>query len=203
MQFSSQMFGSSAHSIKAIFSAYSLALFSCALIYFLARIIGYKIGVIKTLKHLSYRPRRRYPGKFYRRGYRSKNNLHHDKKGRRKKKEKERVKPMSSSLLGFTSVPNVDERCRSRDMLHFNTDSSTMVCDNSPNNHICNRRDMFVGEIKKVLNQQVATIGGKGHQPSYIGTVQWIWRDDSGKPPSYLVENVLFPPQYPINCRAK
>ena len=51
---------------------------------------------------------------------------------------------------------------------------------------------MFVGEIRKVSNQQVATIGGKGHQHSGIGTVKWIWRDDSGNLHEYLVEDVLF-----------
>ena len=64
----------------------------------------------------------------------------------------------------FTSVFNVDERCLSRDRIHYGTDSSTMVCDNSVNVHICNWRNMFVGEIRKFSNQQVATIGGKGHQ---------------------------------------
>ena len=74
-----------------------------------------------------------------------------------------------------------------------------MVCDNSANVHICNRRSMFVVEIIKVSNQQVATIGGKGYQPSGIGTVKLIWRDDPGKSYKYLVEDVLFFPQSPIN----
>ena len=74
-----------------------------------------------------------------------------------------------------------------------------MVCDNSANVHICNKRNMFVGEIRKCTNQGVATIGGKGHQPSGIGTVRWIWRDKYGKSHEYLVEDSLFPPQYSIN----
>ena len=37
------------------------------------------------------------------------------------------------------------------------------------------------------------------HQPSGIGTVRWIWRDDSGKSYEYLVEDALFSPQSPIN----
>ena len=74
-----------------------------------------------------------------------------------------------------------------------------MVCDNSANVHICNKRNMFVGKIRKYTNQGVATIGGKGHQPSGIGTVRWIWRDDSGKYHEYLVKDALFSPQSPIN----
>ena len=102
-------------------------------------------------------------------------------------------------LSVFASVLNVDERCRSRDRIHYDTDSYTMVCDNSANVHICNRRNMFVGEIRKVSNKEVATIGGKGHHPSGIGIVKWIWRDDSKKLHEYLFENVLFFPQYPMN----
>ena len=58
---------------------------------------------------------------------------------------------------------------------------------------------MFFGEILKFSNKQVATIVGKGNQPSGIGTVKWMWRDDSGKSHEYLVEDVLFFPQSPIN----
>ena len=76
----------------------------------------------------------------------------------------------------------------------YDTDSTTMVCDNSANVQICNKRNMFVGEIRKCTNQGVATIGGKGHRPSGIGTVRWIWREDSGKFHEYLVKDALFSP---------
>ena len=84
-------------------------------------------------------------------------------------------------------------------LLQYDTDYATMVCDNSVNVHICNKRNMIVGEIRKCTNEGVPTIGGKGHQPSGIGTVCWIWRDDSGKSHEYLVKNALFSPQSPIN----
>ena len=58
---------------------------------------------------------------------------------------------------------------------------------------------MFVGEIRKFTNQGVATIGGKGHQPSEIGTVRWILRNDPGKLHEYLVEDALFLPRSHIN----
>ena len=106
------------------------------------------------------------------------------------------MKLFSSAL---TTVLNVDERVRTRDLLPYDTDSTTMVYDNSANVHICNKRNMFGGEIRKCTNQGVATIGGKGHQPSGIGTVRWIWRNDSGKSHEYLVEDALFSPQSPIN----
>ena len=50
---------------------------------------------------------------------------------------------------------------------------------------------LLVRSEKSQINK-VATIGGKGHQPSGIGTVKWIWRDDSVKSHEYLVEDVLF-----------
>ena len=74
-----------------------------------------------------------------------------------------------------------------------------MVCDNSANVHICNKQNMFVGEIRKCTNQGGDAIVCKGHQPSGIGTVRWIWRDNSGKSHEYFVEDALFFPQSPIN----
>ena len=74
-----------------------------------------------------------------------------------------------------------------------------MVCDNSVNVHICNQHNMFVGVIIKFSNQQFATIGGKLHRPSVIGTFKWMWHDDSRKSHEYLVEDVLFFLQSPIN----
>ena len=61
---------------------------------------------------------------------------------------------------------------------------------------------MFVGEIRKCTNQGVATIGGKGHQPSGIGTIRWIWRDESGKSHEYLFKDALFFPQSPTTFSA-
>ena len=51
----------------------------------------------------------------------------------------------------FSSVLILDKRCRSKDRLNYDTDSFTMVCDNIANFHICNRHNMFVGEIRKSL----------------------------------------------------
>ena len=98
----------------------------------------------------------------------------------------------------FSTGLNVDVRVRNRDLLQYDTDSSTMVCNNSANVHICNKRTIFVGEMRSSANQDVATIGGKGHQPSGIGTVRWTWRDDIEKSHEYLIEDALFFPQSPI-----
>ena len=102
----------------------------------------------------------------------------------------------------FTSVLNVDERStrmREAGMYSFDTDSSTIVCNNSANVSICKDKRMFVGEMRHIANTQVVTIGGKGHQASGIGTVRWIWSDDYGKNHEYLIEDALYFPQSPIN----
>ena len=106
---------------------------------------------------------------------------------------------MESSSLAFNTVLNVDEHVRTRDLLPYDTNYTTMVYDNSANVHICNKQNMFVREIRKCTNQGVATIGGKCHQPSVIGTFRWIRRNNAGKSHEYLVKDALFSPQSPIN----
>ena len=84
-------------------------------------------------------------------------------------------------------------------MFSFDSDSTTIVCDNSANVSICNTKSMYVGEMQQIHNTNVATIGGKGHPVSGIGTVKWHWKDDDGVGHEFLVEDVLYFPQSPIN----
>ena len=70
VQFSSRTFGRLPHFIKAIFSVYSLILLSCSVIYFITRILGYKLELARIPKYPYHRPRCRYPGNNYLRGYR-------------------------------------------------------------------------------------------------------------------------------------
>ena len=143
-------------------------------------------------------PQRRGSGKSYIRSIRYKKYRH--RKKLRIKKKRATISPFVKSFSSaFTTVLNVDERVRTRDLLPYETDSTTMVCDNSANVHICNKQNMFVGKIIKCTNQGVATIGGKGHQPSGIGSVRWIWCENSGKSHEYLVKDALFSPQSPIS----
>ena len=141
---------------------------------FLSRIVGYKFGIVRTPLCCKYHPRRLRSGRSYRRGTRYAKNWHRKK---RKIKQKKVTRPQLVEFFSsaFTAVLNVDNRVRTRDLLQYDTDSATMVCDNSANVHICNKRNMFVGEMRSCTNQGVATIGGKGHQPSGIGTVRWTW----------------------------
>ena len=133
----------------------------------------YKLGFVQGPTYRKYCPRRRGSEKYSIRSIRYKK-YRHRKKRRLKKKRAKRSSFVESSSSAFTTVLNVDECVCPRDLLPFDTDSTTMVCDNSENVHIYNKQNMFVGEIRKCTNQGVATIGGKGHQPSGIGTVRWI-----------------------------
>ena len=106
---------------------------------------------------------------------------------------------IASNKMAFTSVFNVDEKvkqCANNSL--FDTDASFIVCDNSANTHICNNRDMFLS-FRPISNGMVATIGGKLNRPSGIGTVKWIWKDDSGVPHTQELKDVLYFPKSPIN----
>ena len=180
LQFSSHTFGYYPHFLSAIFIAYSLSLLGFSVIYFLSRIVGYKLGFVRVPTYHKYCPRRRGSVKSYIRSIRYKKDRHR-KKRRINNKRATRSPFVTLFSSALTTVLNDDKRVRPMDLLPYDTDSTTMVCDNSANIHICNKQNMFVGEIKKCSNQGVANIGGKGHQPTGIGTVRWIWRDDSEK----------------------
>ena len=84
-------------------------------------------------------------------------------------------------------------------MTYFDSDSTTVVYDNSANVHICKDTRHYVGKIALVSTQKIATIGGRGHAPAGVGTVCWILSDDSVAKHRYLVENVLYFLQSLIN----
>ena len=98
-----------------------------------------------------------------------------------------------------TIALNIDDKCGDQQLMSFDTDSRTVVCDNSANVHICKDKTMYVSDITPVTMHEVATIGGRGHAPAGVGTVRWNWIDGSGVKHTYLVENVLYFPQSPIN----
>ena len=128
-----------------ILSSFFARYFRCILIFtiwvlsdiFLSRIVGYKIGFMRSPRYHKYRRQRRVYGKSYLRGIRYKNNRHR-KKRRIKKKQATRSSFVESSSLAFTTVLNVGECVRTRDLLPYDIDSTTMVCDNSLNFHIYN-----------------------------------------------------------------
>ena len=102
----------------------------------------------------------------------------------------------------FDIVLNIDQRLRKMGgsgMFSFDSNLTRIVCGNSANVSICNTQSMFVGEIRQIHNTKVATIGSKGHPDSSIVTVRWHWKDADGIGYEFLVEDVLYFPQLPIN----
>ena len=104
-----------------------------------------------------------------------------------------------SEQHAFTAVLNIDERVRGKESVYFDTDSKSVVCDNSVNVHVCNQQSMYVGKLRVSDSHKVATIRGKGHSSEGIGTVEWSQTDDCGHKHEYLVENVLYFPQSSVN----
>ena len=107
LQFLSHTFGYYPHFLSAIFGAYSLSLFGFSVIYFLLRILGYKLGFVQGPTYHKYFPRRRGSGKSSIRSIKYKK-YRHRKKRRIKNKRATRspfVKLFSSAL---TTVLNVD-----------------------------------------------------------------------------------------------
>ena len=198
---------------QVLFWIYSTCLLGLSVLYFLFRIISYKIGWIRyghpQCKRKRGRLKRWSHHRKIRRWRHRRKWKHYRRKGKRRLKQHCPPHATSSPSRFSDSMPtvlatvlNVDERAqrtRENGMTAFDTDSATIVCDNSANVHICNERSMFVGELRPVPNTKVATIGGKGHAASGVGTVKWIWLDENGKAHEHLIENCLFFPQSPIN----
>ena len=67
------------------------------------------------------------------------------------------------------TVLNIDERANQLSSHRFDSDSVTVICDNSANVHVCNTKSCCVGEIKLDKSLQVATIGSR--QNSSAGMV--------------------------------
>ena len=99
----------------------------------------------------------------------------------------------------LSTVLNIDQRTNERSTFSFDLDSSSVVVDNSANVHDFNKREPFVGKLILVRGHKVATIGWRGHAPSGVGTVKWSWKDDDGTTHEYLIPNVLYFPQFPVN----
>ena len=81
----------------------------------------------------------------------------------------------------------------------FDSDSNTIVCDNSANVSMCNTKSMYVGEMRQIHIMTVATIEGKSHPVSGIVTLKWHWKDDDDIRHEVRVVDVLYFPQSSIN----
>ncbi len=76
-----------------------------------------------------------------------------------------------SCFGAFSTVLNIDDLSTQRSTTHFDSDASSVICDNSANVHVCNDDNMFVGEIMSLQSHAVATFGGSVNQVSGIGNL--------------------------------
>ena len=79
------------------------------------------------------------------------------------------------------------------------TATTTILCANSANIHICNNRNMFESMNTVSTAKLVATIGGQVNFPAGIDTVIWSWRDDNGDLCTHTIKDVHYFPSLPVN----
>ena len=83
----------------------------------------------------------------------------------------------------------------------FDTDSKTIVLDNSATCHICNDKDLFVDAIEPLTAQSsagVETAGGTA-SPEGMGCIKIHFHDNEGKLHSKIIKDVLYFPKSPVN----
>ncbi len=79
----------------------------------------------------------------------------------------------------------------------FDTDSSFWVCNNSVTGHICKDKSLFTGDLVPFIYEIGSTTGTSN--PSFMGTITLRLIDDEGEKPSFVLNNVNYLPDLPVN----
>ena len=160
-----------------LYWVYSISLCGIGVIYFMVRMLKYRMGYLTISRDKSWSKNRSKLRRRYHK-QRSFERWKYKKRYYQKQKHLQKCNTTFGSNVSnnpgsgaFTTVLNIDQRADQCNTIAFDSDSSSVVCDNSANVHICNTRQSFVGELKPVSSHKIATIGGRGHAPSGIGTV--------------------------------
>ena len=111
----------------------------------------------------------------------------------------QRFSSLTARLSAFSMVLNIDDILAQRSTISFDSDASTVICDNSANVHVCNNKNMFVRKIRPLKSHAVATIRGSENQAAGIGDVQWRWKDDTGQEHTHRIQNIFYFNNSPIN----
>ena len=80
-----------------------------------------------------------------------------------------KLKKKKQTYYAHYTVLNIDKRLQDQP-IKFDTDSSTIICDNSANVHICNDKNMFIRPPRRTDQHYVATIGGAKNSAAGMGT---------------------------------
>ena len=102
-------------------------------------------------------------------------------------------KKKKQTYHAHSTVLNIDKRLQDQS-IEFDTDSYTIICDNSANVHIFNDKNMFISPPRRTDKHYVATIGCAKNSASGMGTTIWRWKYDGGKQHTIDVKNVLYFP---------
>ena len=81
----------------------------------------------------------------------------------------------------------------------MDSDGSSVIVDNSANDHIFSEEDMFPDKIEHKISNGLATIGGKDILSKVIGTGRFFWTYDEGKLHRNKFNNVLYFTVSPVN----
>ena len=103
-----------------------------------------------------------------------------------------------ANAAGFTtSFADVDTE-QLNTQVHYDTDSSFFVCDNSTTGHICNNIRKFVPGSIQQTNKSLTTANGTG-SCLQEGTVKIRLIDDAGTQNIFILDNCLYHPESRAN----
>ena len=98
----------------------------------------------------------------------------------------------------YSTVLNLEKRLQYQP-IKFDTDSTTVICNNSANVHICNDKNMFISPPCWNDQNYITTIGDAKNSAAGMGTTRWSWKDYVEKQDKIDVQNILCFPQSPVN----
>ena len=102
-----------------------------------------------------------------------------------------RSRTASCSVACFSGNKNENSQ------IHFET-STTFIMDTGSTDHICRESNLFVGKILPCPKINIKGIGGQLDATGY-GTIKFNILDDHGTTHEFVVHNVLYVPNSPVN----
>ncbi len=132
-------------------------------------IVAYKLGILcKTTTHSSWMPR---DYSLYKTSSHFQQKMHHQCR------KHQHISLLATRLWVFNTVLNINDMASQRSTINFDSNTLSVIGDNSTNVHVCNDKNIFVSKIQPLQSHAVATIGGSENQAAGIGNVQWCWKD--------------------------
>jgi hypothetical protein len=119
--------------------------------------------------------------------------------------KRKQAKENSSYCLTTFALPSILKQAFTADSndtsISFDSDSTTIVLDNSATYHICNDKSMFIGNIINLPADSqigVETAGGTAKSVGH-GSIRITFHDNNGILHSQTIDDVLYFPSSPVN----